>query len=152
MKTRTYTTDGPTATRRLAAQWSKRLQPGSVVALIGDLGSGKTCFVQGLARALAVDGLVSSPTFTLVHEHAGRLPLYHMDLYRIGDPCEALNMGLDFYLYADGVTVIEWAERVAGLLPSHTLTVRFACGEEADQRRITMLDDEDIAWERCTTP
>lgn len=129
----------PADTRALAARLAAELGPGSVLALHGDLGAGKTCFVQGLARALGVRGAVRSPTFTLVHEHAGSLPLYHIDLYRVGAADEALAFGLDEYLHGRGVAAVEWAERVAPLLPAGTLHLRFECGAAPDERRITIL-------------
>ena len=107
----------------MAAALAAELQPGAVLAFHGELGSGKTCFIQGLAAALGVEAAVSSPTYTLVNEYRGRLPLHHMDLYRVADAGEALHLGLDEYLYGDGVTAIEWPEVVAGLLPSSALHI-----------------------------
>ncbi|MFH0881065.1 MAG: tRNA (adenosine(37)-N6)-threonylcarbamoyltransferase complex ATPase subunit type 1 TsaE [Lentisphaerota bacterium] len=124
-------------THRAAAELVSRLGPGSVIALHGDLGAGKTCFVQGMARALGVTGAVSSPTFTLVNEHTGRLVLYHIDLYRIGSAEEALAMGLDEYIYGKGITAIEWAERVESLLTKATIHVRLEAGAGEDERVIT---------------
>ena len=91
-------TKSPAGTHRAARSLLRGLGPGSVIALHGELGSGKTCFVQGLARALGIAEPVASPTFTLVHEYRGRLSLYHVDLYRIAGPREAQNLGLDEYL------------------------------------------------------
>lgn len=96
-------------------------QAGAVWALVGDLGAGKTHFVKGLAEGLGAAATVTSPTFTLVHEYAsGRLPLYHLDFYRLESADEALNLGLDEYLDGDGLTVIEWADKFPMLLPAHT--------------------------------
>jgi len=97
-----------------------------VVALIGELGSGKTLFAQGLARGLDVPGsfAVTSPTFTLVNEYPGRLPFYHLDLYRINDPAQCADLGLDELLYGDGAAAIEWAERLGAELPEERLEVR----------------------------
>ena len=138
----TYTTRSPEETHRLAAELADLLEPGAVLALHGDLGAGKTCFIQGLARALGVRGAVSSPTFTLVNEHEGRRRLHHIDLYRIDSPEEALAMGLDDYLYSAGVTAIEWAERVGPLLPKNTYHIRLTPGEDADERTITISRGE----------
>ena len=110
-------------TRRLGARLAEYLEPGDVVLLSGNLGAGKTVFAQGLAAGLGVDEPVTSPTFTLIHEYSGRLPLYHVDLYRIGGEAEAGDLGLEDYLYGDGVTVIEWAERAGHLVPHNRLTV-----------------------------
>jgi tRNA threonylcarbamoyladenosine biosynthesis protein TsaE len=135
---RVTTTRGPDETRRLALDLAAGLKPGSVIALHGDLGAGKTCFTQGLAEGLGVERPVTSPTFTLVDEHPGRLKLNHIDLYRIHTVQEALNMGIDDYLHGDGVTVIEWAERIASLLPPHTLHISLKAGNEPDEREIRM--------------
>ena len=100
---------------------ARELQRGAVLALHGDLGAGKTALVKGLARGLGCRAEVTSPTFTLIHEYrGGRLPLYHVDLYRLETPAQALAIGLEEYLPGDGVTVIEWPERVRDLLPAQT--------------------------------
>ena len=92
--------------------------PGQVITLTGDLGTGKTVFVQGLARGLGIDDYINSPTFTIVQIYeSGRLPLYHFDVYRIEDESEMYETGLDDYMYGEGVCVIEWAEMISGLLP-----------------------------------
>ncbi len=98
-------------TQALAARIAPLLQAGDVLWLSGDLGSGKTTFTQGLGRALGIELPIISPTFVLIREYAGRLPLYHIDLYRLDNPREALNLGLRDYLDGNGVCVIEWAER-----------------------------------------
>lgn len=110
-------------TRRLAARLAELLQPGDVVLLGGNLGAGKTVFAQGVAAGLGITEPVTSPTFTLIHEYEGRLPLYHVDLYRIGGDAEAGDLGLEEYLYGNGVTLIEWAERASGLVPREHLLV-----------------------------
>jgi tRNA threonylcarbamoyladenosine biosynthesis protein TsaE len=105
------------------------VQPGDVVCLQGNLGAGKTCLTQGIGSGMRVSGAISSPTFVFVAEHApvDRGPyLYHVDLYRISDYAEAYSLGLDDYLCGDGVTVIEWAERAAELLPDERLWVRLS--------------------------
>ena len=115
MKTQKVISNSPEETQALAASLAVELKSGAVLALHGELGSGKTCFVQGLARALGVRQPVTSPTFTIVNEYRGRCPLVHMDLYRIGDPDELLSLDFENYLNAEGITVIEWAERWSGL-------------------------------------
>ena len=134
----TLISHSPEETHRIAADLAASLQAGAVLALHGDLGAGKTCFVQGLARGLGVARAVTSPTYTLVAEHPGRLRLYHIDLYRIRSEQEALNLGIDEYLFGDGVTALEWAERIAGLLPPHTLHIRLAPGA-TDRERIVEI-------------
>jgi len=107
--------------QRLAAD----LKPGDVVALHGELGAGKTCLVKGIARGLGVTQDVTSPTFTIVHEYrSGRLPLVHVDLYRLDAPQQADTVGIEDYFYGETVTVIEWAERISPLLPSRAIHVR----------------------------
>jgi tRNA threonylcarbamoyladenosine biosynthesis protein TsaE len=112
-------------TRRLGARLAALLNPGDVLALVGDLGSGKTRWAQGVCQGLGITAPVSSPTFTLVNEYQGRLPVYHIDLYRLENSAELLTFGLEDYLYGAGVSLIEWAERAAGLLPPDYLTVEF---------------------------
>ncbi len=105
--------------RELAAD----LQPGAVITLSGVLGAGKTTLVKGVAAGLGVTEPVTSPTFTLVQEYEGRLPLYHVDLYRIKEEEELDDLGLEEYLYGRGVTLMEWPEKAAAYLPPHTLAV-----------------------------
>jgi tRNA threonylcarbamoyladenosine biosynthesis protein TsaE len=110
-------------TEELAKQISLFLTPGSVLTLDGDLGAGKTRFSQGLARAMGIQEIVNSPTFTIVKEYEGvQLPFYHMDVYRITEE-EAENLGLDEYFYGTGVTLIEWSSRIENLLPEERLSL-----------------------------
>ena len=113
-----------TATRVFGRKLAARLRAGDVVALTGELGAGKTCLSQGIAAGLGVRTAVTSPTFTLINEHRGRLPLYHMDLYRLDSPVQALAIGIEEYLDGDGVTLIEWAEKITDLLPPRTIHIR----------------------------
>ncbi len=115
--------------------------PGQVITLTGDLGTGKTVFVQGLARGLGIDDYINSPTFTIVQIYEnGRLPLYHFDVYRIEDESEMYETGLDDYMYGDGVCVIEWAEMISGLLPEKRTDILIEKDLEKgfDYRRITV--------------
>ena len=101
--------------------WAADLVGGEIFALHGVLGAGKTQLAKGLARGLGYRGDVTSPTFTIVHEYrGGRLPMYHIDLYRIQNEKDAIDIGLEEYIPGDGVTVIEWPERIASLLPPRT--------------------------------
>jgi tRNA threonylcarbamoyladenosine biosynthesis protein TsaE len=102
--------------------WAAELTGGEIFALHGVLGAGKTQLVKGLARGLGFEGDVTSPTFTIIHEYrGGRLPIYHIDLYRIRSEMEAVDLGLEEYLPSqDGVTIIEWPERIPTLLPPQT--------------------------------
>jgi tRNA threonylcarbamoyladenosine biosynthesis protein TsaE len=108
-------------TLRFGEELAAAFQPGDVLALTGDLGAGKTCLVKGIARGLGITQSVTSPTFTLIHEYrGGRLPLTHVDLYRLNSLEQVLAIGLEDYLDGPGVTVIEWAEKLAGVLPART--------------------------------
>lgn len=125
-------TYSPEATAEAGRALAGRLRPGDVVGLYGDLGAGKTCFVTGLAAGLGCLHAVSSPTFTLVNEYPGPVPLYHFDLYRLDSPAELEDIGCDEYFYDQGVSVIEWAEKAGGLLPVDHWAVRLQItGERA---------------------
>lgn len=121
----TFESNSDADTRALGVRLGKMAKPGEVYALIGDLGVGKTVFTQGFAEGLEIGEWVNSPTFTIVQEYVdGRLPFYHFDVYRIGDPEEMYEVGFDDYVYGDGVSLIEWANRIEEILPEDTITVR----------------------------
>ena len=131
--------DSPAATAALAERVLARLPGRAVLALHGELGSGKTCFVQGLAAAMGLRAMVTSPTFTLVHEHCGGArPLVHIDLYRIRDASDALQLGFEDYLAGEGVCAVEWPERAEALFPPDTVHLLFEVLTEPDRRRITI--------------
>jgi tRNA threonylcarbamoyladenosine biosynthesis protein TsaE len=111
------TVPGPEAMEALGECLGRLLRPGDVVSLSGDLGAGKTVFTKGIARGLGSADPVTSPTFTIVHEYRGRCPLFHMDVYRLDDPAELLDLGFDEYAGGEGVVVIEWGDRLKELLP-----------------------------------
>jgi tRNA threonylcarbamoyladenosine biosynthesis protein TsaE len=123
-------------TSTLAERLAQLLQPGDVIALEGDLGAGKTTFTKGLAKGLEVKKTVNSPTFTIIKEYKGRLPLYHMDVYRVADAFE--DLGFDEYFEGDGVTVVEWAHLIEEQLPQELLTI-FLYREEGDQRKMVFV-------------
>lgn len=113
-------------TESIGSALGRRAQPGDVVALVGDLGAGKTCLTRGMARGLGISEPVTSPTFILVAEYATQrgFPLYHADCYRLGSaPTEAQDIGLDELMREDGLCVIEWADRIYSLLPADRLLV-----------------------------
>jgi len=107
----------------LGAWLGKRAEPGDVILLTGRLGAGKTSLTRGIARGLGIERPVQSPTFVLVRELAGRIPLFHIDLYRLETVAEITDLGLDEYFYGPGITVVEWADRGKGLLPAENLSI-----------------------------
>ena len=120
---------------KFGAQLAGELQRGDVLALSGDLGTGKTALVKGIARGLGITQDVTSPTFTLMHEYAGgQLPLFHIDLYRLDKVEQALAIGIEDYLNGPGVTAIEWAEKIEPLLPAHTTRIRMESVGENTRR------------------
>lgn len=136
-------TNSPEETWELAAELANELGAGTVIALHGDLGAGKTCFIQGLAAALGIDEPITSPTYTLIGEYEGRLPLHHIDLYRLSGPAEALGLGLEEYFDANGITAIEWAERAEGLLPPDLLHIRIAADEHTGTRTFQIFRENE---------
>lgn len=124
-KTETIISSSPKETLSLARRLAEGLRPGCVLALIGPLGSGKTLFVKGLARGLGLSARVAtSPTFTIIHEYDGQCPLFHVDLYRLDDPREVAELGLEEYFDREGVVALEWSEKAQGQLPDRTITVQ----------------------------
>lgn len=124
-----FSTHSPGETQALGRALGEALGPGSVVAFRGDLGSGKTCMIQGICQALDVRDYVTSPTFILINEYAGTraerpLPIYHFDLYRLGGEDELYALGAEEYFYGDGICLVEWAERAGQLLPPRRVEVQ----------------------------
>ena len=110
-------------TANLARKLGKLVEPGDIICLIGDLGAGKTSFTKAFALGLEVEDYVTSPTFTIIQEYEGRIPLYHFDVYRIEDLREMEDIGYEEYFYGDGVCVIEWAQIIKDLLPKNYLQI-----------------------------
>lgn len=115
--------NSPEETEKIAFQVGKELQSGDVVCLNGELGSGKTVFTKGLAKALGVEEYIVSPTFTIVNEYIGQLPVYHFDVYRINDPQEMYEIGFEEYIFGDGVTIIEWSDNISEILPKELIDI-----------------------------
>ena len=133
-----FATKGPDDTRELGVSLSGVFEFGDVVLLAGDLGAGKTCLVQGIARGLGVDEQVTSPTFTLVRSYAGRLELVHADVYRLDHLEEVTDLGLTELVDGRGVAVVEWGDVAAPALPADHLEVALALGAGDDDRVVTM--------------
>lgn len=128
-------------TLSLGRDIGKKACPGTVIAMDGDLGTGKTVLAKGISEGLGVTDMVNSPTFTIVQEYdSGRLPVYHFDVYRILDEDELLEIGADEYFYGQGVCLVEWAEQIRGSLPEHYTRVRIEkdLSRGVDYRRITV--------------
>lgn len=125
-------------TRDLAAAVASLARPGDLVVLAGDLGSGKTAFAQGFARGLGVDEPVTSPAFVLVRTYAGRIPLVHLDVYRLDHMQELVDLGIAELLDDGAVTLVEWGDAVTPALPSDFLEVRLEPGDSDDDRRLRL--------------
>ena len=132
-------------TRDLAAALAVLARPGDVIVLAGDLGAGKTAFVQGFGRGLGVVERITSPTFTLVHVYEGRLPVHHLDVYRLEQMSEALDLGLAEMLDEGGVVLVEWGDAITRLLPHDHLEVRLTFGA-GDDDRVLELESVGPAW------
>lgn len=136
------TTHSPEETRALGAALGSELQGSEVLLLSGALGTGKTTLTQGIALGLGVEGYTKSPSFVLVNEYRGRLPLYHMDLFRIEGDVEAWELGLDDYLRPPGVVVVEWADRAPGAFPPGQTRIALEHAGEAERRLTFTADGE----------
>lgn len=120
-----FTSESAESTKNFGGRLANRLQAGDLIALHGDLGSGKTTCIRGVCRGLGVDEPITSPTFTLVNEYRGRLPIYHFDFYRIGAAEELAELGLEDYFFGNGICLIEWPEVAAHLLPPSHYEMHF---------------------------
>jgi tRNA threonylcarbamoyladenosine biosynthesis protein TsaE len=132
---RDLTTRSPEQTHAIAQRIGAAAQPGDCVALVGDLGAGKTVVAKGIADGLGIASKdVTSPTFVLMMRHEGRLPLYHFDAYRLSESAELLAIGAEEAFYGDGISVIEWAGRVDDILPDDRLEIRLSVRGEKERR------------------
>lgn len=146
MRVGEFISASPEETRQVAAQFASDLQPGDCVLLIGELGAGKTTFVQGLAQALGARESVRSPTFVLMHEYHGKFPIYHFDAYRIKSLDELREIGFEETVYADGITVIEWGEKAQSLLPQDCWQIEIEL--LSDRRRKIKIAHESLLMAR----
>ena len=130
-------------TEQIGEAIGRAAEPGTVVALIGDLGTGKTTLTKSIARGLGVTETVTSPTFNIIREYkTGRIPLYHFDVYRIGDPDEMFELGYEEYFYGDGICVVEWADIIEELLPEDAVIIRIERGADEEEREYK-IESED---------
>ena len=133
----TFISNSPDETESFGRQFARTIRPGDVIALIGELGAGKTLFVKGLVSGLGCNAAVTSPTFMLIHEYCGdRFPIFHFDFFRLEDAKEAERLDLDGYFFANGVSVIEWADRFRDLIPEIARWISFEAKSET-KRAIT---------------
>ncbi len=132
-------------TLALAATVGEVLRPGDVVSLVGDLGAGKTVFARGVARALGITEPVQSPSFTIVREYDGRVPLVHVDVYRIDTFQELHDLGFEELVRDDAVTLVEWGDVIDGMLPADHLDVRLAAGADDDER-VVEIEGHGRSW------
>ncbi|MBA7597580.1 tRNA threonylcarbamoyladenosine biosynthesis protein TsaE [subsurface metagenome] len=128
------TSNSPEETQEFGARLGQLAQPGDVFLLVGKLGAGKTCLTQGIAWGLGIDEYAASPSFVLVRELYGRLPLYHVDFYRLENLEEIAELGLDEYFYGNGVSVVEWAEKALSLLPPEHLLIEMEYISDNERR------------------
>ena len=135
----TTVTHSATETEQLASTLAAQLQPGMILAFTGDLGAGKTTFIRGLARGLGIETPVTSPTYTIVNEYEGDMPLIHFDMYRLGSTEELFEIGWEDYLQRGGIIAVEWSERVEDAFPPETIRIQIEkTGETA--RRIAIVE------------
>ncbi|MBA7563279.1 tRNA (adenosine(37)-N6)-threonylcarbamoyltransferase complex ATPase subunit type 1 TsaE [Candidatus Atribacteria bacterium 1244-E10-H5-B2] len=138
----TIITKSPEETKNLGKEVSKLTKPGDLLAFYGELGAGKTCFIQGISQGLKVKDYVTSPSFTIINEYQGKIPIYHFDLFRLDNAEEILELGYKEYFYGEGLTVIEWAEKIEQLLPKEHLEIKIKF-KDHHQRTISFIPQGD---------
>lgn len=134
-----FESGGERETRVLGRRLASIIRPGDVMLLVGELGSGKTTLAKGLASGLGVGEMVVSPTFTLLREYTGRLPLYHLDAFRLEGPWDLYDLGIEEYMDRDGVLVVEWGDRAREFFLDDYLEVRLDFGEDDEERLIRLI-------------
>jgi tRNA threonylcarbamoyladenosine biosynthesis protein TsaE len=133
-----YSTESVEETSRIGEQLGRLLNKGNIICLSGDLGAGKTAFTQGIAKGMEVKDYVTSPTYTIINEYEGRLPLYHFDVYRLNDVSEMYELGYEEYFFGDGVVVLEWADIVRDIIPGERLWITILNTKGDNSREIIM--------------
>jgi tRNA threonylcarbamoyladenosine biosynthesis protein TsaE len=126
-------------TQRFGRKLARQLRAGDLVCLSGGLGAGKTCLIQGIAKGLRVKDYVNSPTFKIINEYAGKIPVYHFDLYRLGGLTDLHGLGYEEYFYGQGISLVEWAEKITPFLPKQYLQVELLSIDE-NTRKIILTD------------
>lgn len=137
-----YISNSYEETQQIAENLAKTLKEGDVLCMYGDLGVGKTAFVQGLAKGLGIFEHITSPTFTIVNEYMGSLPMYHFDVYRVADSDEMYEIGYEEYIYGNGVSVIEWPNLIDDILPEkrYDITISKDFAKHEDYRKIEIRE------------
>lgn len=132
-----WVSESPAQTQSWGVRLAKQLKPPRVIALVGELGAGKTCLVKGLAKGFAVKSkdMVHSPTFTIINEYKGKYPIYHMDLYRLNSEDDFCELGYEDYFYGQGISIVEWADQIESLLPKDVVRIQLQVKGEK-QRKI----------------
>ncbi|MDD2499165.1 MAG: tRNA (adenosine(37)-N6)-threonylcarbamoyltransferase complex ATPase subunit type 1 TsaE [Desulfitobacteriaceae bacterium] len=136
----TIQTYSPQETIALAKRFAAYLNPGTIIALSGELGAGKTVFAKGVAIGLGINEHITSPTFTIINEYDGEIPFYHMDTYRLSDESEALDIGVDEYFNYSGIVLVEWPEQIETLLPAECIRVNIKKGWQDDGREYRIIE------------
>lgn len=131
-------------TFELGKRLGAKLHKGDIVCLTGDLGAGKTAFSQGVGAGLLVEDYVTSPTYTIINEYMGRLPLYHFDVYRLNDIEEMYELGYEEYFFGEGVVIVEWADLIKAIIPDTSIWIDISRGISEDERIITVTSSKDI--------
>lgn len=138
----TIITKSPEETKKIGKDISRLVKPGDLIAFYGELGAGKTCFIQGVSEGLEVKDYVTSPSFTIINEYQGKISVYHFDLFRLNDIEEILELGYEEYFYGNGLTVIEWANKIEKLLPKDHLKIDIKF-KDCYKRRISFVPQGD---------
>jgi len=138
----TIITKSPEETKKIGKDISRLVKPGDLIAFYGELGTGKTCFIQGVSEGLEVKDYVTSPSFTIINEYQGKISVYHFDLFRINNIEEILELGYEEYFYGDGLTVIEWANKIEKLLPKDHLKIDIKF-KDCNKRKISFVPKGD---------
>mgnify|MGYP000999505486 CR=1 FL=1 len=134
-------------TKEFGERLGSLLQGGDVISLIGDLGAGKTTLTKSIGKGLGVEDYITSPTFTLINEYKGRVWVYHFDVYRLEEPEDLMDLGYEDYFYSNGVTIIEWADRIKDILPENRMDIKIEKGKELDDR-IVILSGKGERYEK----